>query len=78
VWTLAQEGKLEEAQKLQKVLSKGDWALTKTAIAGTKAAIESEYGYGGYPRKPLQRCTEEQLDYVKKGIADAIKVEKSL
>lgn len=64
--------------ELQKVLSKGDWVLTKAAIAGTKAAIELEFGYGGYPRRPLQRLNEEQLKQIKSGIADAMKVEHSL
>jgi len=64
--------------ELQKVLSKGDWVLTKSAIAGTKAAIEVEFGYGGYPRRPLQRLTDEEVKKIKDGIADAMKVEHSL
>jgi len=78
VWNLWVEGKYDEAIELQKVLSKGDWVLTKTAIAGTKAAIEMEYGYGGYPRRPLQRLSEDERKKVQAGIADAMKVEKSL
>ncbi|KAK3641393.1 L-threo-3-deoxy-hexylosonate aldolase [Elasticomyces elasticus] len=78
VWNLWQEGKYDEATELQKVLSKGDWPLSKFAIAGTKAAIEMEYGYGGFPRRPLQRLSEEQRKQVKDGIAEAMKVEKSL
>lgn len=78
VWTLWAEGKYDEAMELQKVLSTGDWVLTKAAIPGTKAAIEMEYGYGGYPRKPLQRLSEERRQQVKQGIAEAMKIEKSL
>jgi L-threo-3-deoxy-hexylosonate aldolase len=52
--------------------------LTKAAIAGTKAAIDLEFGYGGYPRRPLQRLTEEQRKQIKTGIADAMKIEHSL
>lgn len=78
VWNLWTEGKYEEAMELQKVLSTGDWVLTKTAIPGTKAAIEMEYGYGGYPRRPLQRLGEEELKKIKAGIAEAMKVERSL
>ncbi|KAK3669680.1 L-threo-3-deoxy-hexylosonate aldolase [Recurvomyces mirabilis] len=78
VWNSFQEGKYEEAMELQKVLSKGDWVLTKAAIAGTKAAIELEFGYGGYPRRPLQRLNEEQRKQIKSGIADAMKLEHSL
>lgn len=78
VWTLWREGKYDEALELQKILSKGDWVLTKAAIPGTKAAIEMEYGYGGFPRKPLQRLSEEGRQKVKQGIAEAMKIEKSL
>ncbi|TKA77010.1 L-threo-3-deoxy-hexylosonate aldolase [Friedmanniomyces simplex] len=78
VWNLWQEGKYDEAIEMQKMLSKGDWVLTKSAIAGTKAAIEMEYGYGGFPRRPLQRLSEEQRKQVQDGIAQAMKVERSL
>ena len=61
VWNLWAEGKYTEAFELQKVLSKGDWVLTKAAIPGTKAAIQEYYGYGGYPRKPLKRLEEEKV-----------------
>lgn len=78
VWTLWAEGKYEEAMELQKVLSKGDWVLTKAAIPGTKAAIEMEYGYGGFPRRPLKRLSEEARQNVKAGIAEAMAVERDL
>lgn len=78
VWNLWGEGKLEEAMKLQKTLSKGDWVLTKAAIPGTKSAIESYYGYGGYPRRPLKRLPEEKVKAVADGIAEIMAVEKSL
>lgn len=78
VWNLWTEGKYEEAIELQKVLSKGDWVLTKAAIPGTKAAIESYYGYGGYPRRPLNRLSKEQVEAVKEGIREVMEVEKSL
>lgn len=78
VWNLWTEGQYEKAIEMQKVLSTGDWPLTKTAIAGTKYAIEKEYGYGGVPRKPLQQLTEEQKKYVSDGVEEALKLERSL
>lgn len=78
VWNLWAEGKYEEAMQLQKVLSAGDWVLTKYAIAGTKYGIQSEHGYGGFPRRPLQRLNQEQEQIIKKGIAEAMEVERSL
>jgi len=78
VWDLYVEGKKEEAFELQKVLSKGDWVLTKAAIAGTKSAIQSYYGYGGYPRRPLKRLEEVRVQGIASGIEEVMKVEKSL
>lgn len=78
VWNLWAEGKYEEAISLQKVLSKGDWVLTKSAIPGTKSAIQSYYGYGGYPRRPLKRLTESQVRHIREGIREVMEMEKSL
>ena len=78
VWTLCAEGKHDEAKALQKVLSVGDWPLTKAAIAGTKSAIQSYYGYGGYPRRPLKRLDEARVKSIAEGIKEAMDVEKSL
>jgi L-threo-3-deoxy-hexylosonate aldolase len=78
VWNLWAEGQYDEALALQKVLSKGDWVLTKAAIPGTKSAIQSYYGYGGYPRRPLKRLSKEQTQAVADGIKEIMEVEKSL
>lgn len=78
VWNLYAEGKKEEAEALQKVLSKGDWPLTKAAIAGTKQAIQTYYGYGGYPRRPLKRLDEAKLQAIQDGTKEVMEVEKSL
>lgn len=78
VWNLWAEGKYDEAIALQKLLSKGDWVLTKSAIPGTKSAIESYYGYGGFPRRPLKRLSKEKVKEIKEGIKDVMEIEKSL
>lgn len=78
VWELYKAGKIQEAFELQKVLSKGDWVLTKSSIAGTKSAIQSYYGYGGVPRKPLKPLEEVKVNAVKDGIAEIMKLEFSL
>jgi L-threo-3-deoxy-hexylosonate aldolase len=78
VWNLYTEGKIQEAMAMQKILSKGDWVLTKAAIAGTKSAIQSYYGYGGYPRSPLKRLDEVKTQAIADGIAEVMKLEKSL
>ncbi|KAK8066331.1 L-threo-3-deoxy-hexulosonate aldolase [Apiospora hydei] len=78
VWNLYAEGKAEEAVALQKVLSRGDWFLTKAAIAGTKQAIQSYFGYGGYPRRPLKRLDQARISAIADGIREVMEVEKSL
>jgi len=78
VWNLWAQGKYDEAFELQKVLSKGDWVLTKSAIPGTKSAIQSYYGYGGYPRRPLKRLPQEKVDAVAEGIKEVMEVENKL
>lgn len=78
VWNLYSNGKKDEAQALQKKLSKGDWVLTKAAIAGTKSAIQSYYGYGGYPRRPLKRLSQEQADAIEEGVREIMEIEKTL
>lgn len=78
VWNLYVEGKTDEAAALQKVLSRGDWFLTKAAIAGTKQAIQAYYGYGGFPRRPLPRLDDAGVAAIKDGIADVMAVELSL
>jgi L-threo-3-deoxy-hexylosonate aldolase len=78
VWELYKQGKMDEAFELQKVLSKGDWVLTKAAIAGTKSAIQSYFGYGGYPRRPLKRLDEVRTQSIRDGVAEVMKLEKSL
>jgi len=78
IWNLYTEGKRDEAFEMQKILSKGDWVLTKAAIAGTKSAIQSYFGYGGYPRRPLKRLDEFRTNAIKDGVAEVMKLEKSL
>lgn len=78
VWNLYAEGKEDEAQALQKILSRGDWPLTKAAIAGTKQAIQMHFGYGGYPRRPLKRLDEARLKAIEEGIREVMETEKSL
>lgn len=78
VWNLYAEGKKDEAEQLQKVLSKCDWVLTKAAVPGTKQAIQSYFGYGGYGRRPLRRLDQVKVSAIEEGIKEAMEIEKSL
>ncbi|OWO99689.1 hypothetical protein B2J93_9439 [Marssonina coronariae] len=78
VWDLYVAGQRDEAFALQQILSKGDWVLTKAAIAGTKSAIQTYYGYGAHPRRPLKRLDEVGVRRISDGIAEVMKVELRL
>jgi L-threo-3-deoxy-hexylosonate aldolase len=78
VWDLYVQGKRDEAEKLQGMLSTGDWVLTKAAIAGTKQAIQTYFGYGGHPRRPLKRLDKARVQAIEEGIKQVMEVEKSL
>ncbi|KAF2676120.1 aldolase [Lentithecium fluviatile CBS 122367] len=78
VWNLWAEGKHDEAFEAQKPLSKGDWVLTKAAIPGTKCALQTYYGYGGYPRPPLKRLPETTVKAVAEGVREVMELENQL
>lgn len=78
IFNLWSSGRLAEAYELQKVLSAGDWVLTKSAIPGTKSAIQSFYGYGGYPRRPLRRLREASVKEIADQLKEVMEVERSL
>lgn len=78
VWSLYAAGKRDEAEALQKVLSKCDWVLTKSAVPGTKQAIQAYFGYGGYGRRPLQRLEKVKVASIEEGIKEVMDIEKSL
>lgn len=78
VFNLWSQGKLAEVVELQRLLSRGDWVLTKGGIPGTKSGLRSYFGYGGYPRKPLKRLSEEQAKAIRDGIKEIMQVEEGL
>jgi len=67
--------KLQEAVKLQELVSEADFRLATIGIPGIKAVLDTlQPGLGGYVRTPLQPFTKEALDkvlndpYVKKAL----------
>ena len=72
------EDKMAEAQKLQEVVARGDWAAIQGGIVGTKAGMESWLGYGGYARSPLPRPTNGENAKWKEGFRELVALEKSL
>ncbi|KAL2157230.1 hypothetical protein VTH06DRAFT_6366 [Thermothelomyces fergusii] len=78
VWDLCAAGRADEAAALQRLLARADWVLTKSAIAGTKAAIQAYFGYGGYPRRPLKRLDDARVAAIAEGVREVMEIEKSL
>ncbi|KAJ5047294.1 uncharacterized protein L3040_003126 [Drepanopeziza brunnea f. sp. 'multigermtubi'] len=75
---LYREGKLAEAQKLQEVVARGDWAAIQGGIVSTKSGMESWLGYGGYARSPLPRPTSDESAKWKESFSELVALEKSL
>ncbi|KAL8965952.1 MAG: hypothetical protein Q9183_003603 [Haloplaca sp. 2 TL-2023] len=71
-------GKMEEAKKLQAVVARGDWAAISGGIVGTKSALETFYGYGGFARKPLPRPSKEESARYASGFKELVELEKSI
>ncbi|KAG8884661.1 hypothetical protein FRB97_003717 [Tulasnella sp. 331] len=70
---------LPEAQRLQDIIARGDRTISLYGIAGTKFLLEKIHGYGGAPRRPLQRLTqarEEQL-WAHENVHALLELEKS-
>ncbi|KAJ4409004.1 hypothetical protein N0V91_002818 [Didymella pomorum] len=78
LFELFQAGKLAEAQKLQAIVARGDWAAIQGGIIGTKAGLVAHFGYGGYARKPLPRPSKEETNKWRDSFAELVKTENSL
>ncbi|KAH8593362.1 hypothetical protein B0O99DRAFT_515605 [Bisporella sp. PMI_857] len=75
---LYREGKVVEAQNMQEIVARGDWAAIQGGIVSTKAGMESWLGYGGYARSPLPRPTTAETLKWKEGFRELVTLEKSL
>ncbi|KAI6088665.1 dihydrodipicolinate synthetase [Hypoxylon rubiginosum] len=75
---LYKAGKYQEAQKIQEVVSQGDWVAIQGGVVGVKAGLQAWMGYGGYARSPLPKPTAEQTQLWKEGFRELVQLEKSL
>lgn len=78
VYDLYAEGKVAEAQKMQAVVARGDWAMIAGGVPGTKSSLMAHYGYGGYSRRPLPRPTKEEDARWKNMTVEVVELENSL
>ncbi|KAI1155117.1 mitochondrial putative 4-hydroxy-2-oxoglutarate aldolase [Nemania diffusa] len=75
---LYREGRIAEAQRMQEVVSQGDWTAIRGGVVGVKAGLQAWMGYGGFARSPLPRPTGEQSRSWKEGYRDLVALEKTL
>ena len=78
VFKLYAAGKYEEAQRMQAVVARGDWAAIAGGIVGTKVGLSQNFGYGGFARRPLPRPSEEDINRYAIAFEEVVKLEKSL
>lgn len=78
LFELYAQGKVEEAKRLQAVVARGDWAVIGGGVVGTKAGLESWYGYGGIARRPLPRASLEETKKWREMLAEIVEYENSL
>ncbi|KZF26085.1 dihydrodipicolinate synthetase [Xylona heveae TC161] len=71
-------GQIQEARKLQAVVARGDWAAIRGGIIGTKAALQTFFGYGGYARRPLPRWGKGEVREIVEAFEELVELEKSL
>ena len=71
-------GKMAKAWELQSVLARADWVVQKGGVVGTKAGLDSWFGYGGYARKPLPRWGRDEVAENRKGLEEVMRLERSL
>lgn len=75
---LAASGKQSEAQKLQRIVAKGDWVAIKGGFVSVKLALSSFHGYGGLPRRPTALPAKADCDKIIDDFSDIWALEKSL
>jgi len=78
VFDLYAEGKVDEAQKMQAIVARGDWGVIAGGITGTKAALESYFGYGGYARRPLPKPSKDEVAKYETMMKEVVELENSL
>lgn len=72
------QGNIPEAQKMQEVVSQGDWTAIQGGVVGVKAGLQAWMGYGGFARSPLPKPDTEQMRRWKDGFRDLVMLEQSL
>lgn len=77
VFQLFEEGKIDEAMKVQSLLAEGDWPHTAGGIGGTKSVLQQFFGYGGVPRPPLGPVSSETTSALSTRMQEVIDFENA-
>lgn len=78
VFDLYASGNVAEAQKLQAIVARGDWAAISGGVVGTKSALQSYFGYGGYARRPLPKPSKAEVATFAEQFKEVVELEKKL
>lgn len=78
VYDLYKQGKIDEAMKVQSILTEGDWPHTAAGIGGTKQVLQQAFGYGGVPRPPLSGVSISTADVLAKRMSEVLDYELRL
>ncbi|KAL2075208.1 hypothetical protein VTL71DRAFT_150 [Oculimacula yallundae] len=75
---LQNAGKIAEAQRLQYIVARGDWAAIKGGFVAVKVVLQEYYGYGGRPRKPCALPQQKALEKMLLEFAELMDSERCL
>lgn len=71
-------GKVEEAQKVQAIVARTDWAAIHGGFIAVKSALQSYHGYGGLPRRPCVAPSETTAAAIHEEFREGMELERSL
>ncbi|RCI12944.1 hypothetical protein L249_1321 [Ophiocordyceps polyrhachis-furcata BCC 54312] len=78
VMRLWQEGKVDDAVRIQAVVATADWVVINGGFVSVKAALETYFRYGGLPRMPCRLLEGDALDAQMAGLVELVELERKL
>ena len=69
---------LQEIQRQQDIISRADWALSRSGVVATKWVLERWYYPMGQPRKPLQPISGETEKTLERELKAVVEAERAL
>ncbi|KAF3391228.1 putative 4-hydroxy-2-oxoglutarate aldolase [Penicillium rolfsii] len=71
-------GKLQEAQRVQAIVARADWAAIQGGFIAVKSALQSYRGYGALPRRPCVVPSETAAAGIHEEFREGMELEASL